>query len=47
VMVIASGGVSSIEDIRALREAGAAAAIIGMALYTGTLKLEDALKAAL
>jgi phosphoribosylformimino-5-aminoimidazole carboxamide ribotide isomerase len=46
VKVIASGGVSSIEDIRALRDAGAAAAIIGMALYTGNLRLEDALRAA-
>jgi phosphoribosylformimino-5-aminoimidazole carboxamide ribotide isomerase len=46
VRIIASGGVSSVEDIRALKDAGAAAAIIGMALYTGKLKLEDALKAA-
>jgi len=33
----ASGGVRSIDDIRALSDAGAAATIIGMALYTGTL----------
>jgi phosphoribosylformimino-5-aminoimidazole carboxamide ribotide isomerase len=44
--IIASGGVSSVEDIRALREAGAAGAIIGMALYTGKLRLQDALEAA-
>lgn len=44
--VIASGGVSSVEDIRALRDAGCAGAIIGMALYTGKLRLEDALEAA-
>lgn len=44
--VIASGGVSSVEDIRALREAGATGAIIGMALYTGRLSLEEALQAA-
>lgn len=44
--IIASGGVTSVDDIRALREAGCAGAIIGMALYTGKLKLEDALKAA-
>jgi phosphoribosylformimino-5-aminoimidazole carboxamide ribotide isomerase len=44
--VVASGGVSSADDIRALRDAGCAGAIIGMALYTGTLKLEDALEAA-
>jgi len=44
--VIASGGVSSVEDVRTLRDAGCAGAIIGMALYTGKLKLEDALEAA-
>jgi len=44
--VIASGGVTTVEDIRKLKDAGAAAAIIGMALYTGKLKLEDALEAA-
>ena len=44
--VIASGGVSSVEDIRALRDAGCAGAIIGMALYTGKLELETALDAA-
>jgi phosphoribosylformimino-5-aminoimidazole carboxamide ribotide isomerase len=44
--VIASGGVSSVDDIRALRDAGCAGAIIGMALYTGKLRLEDALEAA-
>jgi phosphoribosylformimino-5-aminoimidazole carboxamide ribonucleotide (ProFAR) isomerase len=44
--VIASGGVSSVEDVQRLKEIGAAGAIIGMALYTGTLKLEDALEAA-
>lgn len=35
--VQASGGVRSIADIRALADAGASAAIIGMALYTGAL----------
>jgi phosphoribosylformimino-5-aminoimidazole carboxamide ribotide isomerase len=45
--VIASGGVTTVGDIRALRKAGAAAAIVGMALYTGKLKLEDALRAAM
>ncbi len=44
--VIASGGVTTVDDIRRLKDAGAAAAIIGMALYTGKLKLEDALEAA-
>jgi phosphoribosylformimino-5-aminoimidazole carboxamide ribotide isomerase len=31
----AAGGVASLEDLRALETAGAAAAILGMALYTG------------
>jgi phosphoribosylformimino-5-aminoimidazole carboxamide ribotide isomerase len=46
VPVIASGGVSTIDDIKKLAELGAAAAIIGRALYEGTLKLSDAIKAA-
>ena len=41
--VIASGGVRSVEDLRALAAAGAEAAIIGTALYTGALRLEEAL----
>jgi phosphoribosylformimino-5-aminoimidazole carboxamide ribotide isomerase len=44
--VIASGGVSSIADVRALRDAGAAGAIIGMALYTGDIDLGKAIAAA-
>lgn len=35
--VIASGGIATVEDLRALDECGIAAAIIGMALYTGAL----------
>lgn len=35
--VIASGGVTSVGDLRALSTAGCAAAVIGMALYTGRL----------
>lgn len=35
--VIASGGITTIEDLRALAAAGAAAAVLGMALYTGRL----------
>jgi phosphoribosylformimino-5-aminoimidazole carboxamide ribotide isomerase len=35
--LIASGGVTTMEDLRALGHAGAAAAVIGMALYTGRL----------
>lgn len=35
--VIASGGVTTIADLRALDRLGVAAAVIGMALYTGAL----------
>lgn len=35
--VIASGGIASIKHLRSLDFAGAAASVIGMALYTGTL----------
>lgn len=39
----ASGGVSSLEDLRALRATGVAGAIVGRALYERRLALEDAL----
>ncbi len=35
--VFASGGVSSMQDLRALRHRGVTGAVIGMALYTGAL----------
>lgn len=35
--VFASGGVGSLNDLRALEERGVAAAVIGMALYTGAI----------
>jgi len=35
--VYASGGVTSMQDLRALEHRGLAAAVIGMALYTGAL----------
>jgi phosphoribosylformimino-5-aminoimidazole carboxamide ribotide isomerase len=44
--VIASGGVTSADDIKALVAVGAEGAIIGKALYDGRLKLADALAAA-
>lgn len=46
VDIIASGGVSGIDDIRALRNAGVYGAIIGKAYYTGALSIEDALEVA-
>lgn len=35
--LIASGGIGGLPDLHALEEAGAAGAVVGMALYTGTL----------
>jgi phosphoribosylformimino-5-aminoimidazole carboxamide ribotide isomerase len=35
--VFASGGIASVNDLRALADRGVAAAIVGMALYTGAL----------
>ncbi len=46
IPVIASGGVTTIEDIKKTAQIGAAAAIVGRSLYEGTLKLSDAIKAA-
>ena len=44
--IIASGGVSSLADIRALRALGVYGAILGKAYYTGAISLRDALEAA-
>ncbi len=44
--LIASGGVSTMEDIRALKEMGLHGAIIGKAYYTGAIDLREALEAA-
>jgi phosphoribosylformimino-5-aminoimidazole carboxamide ribotide isomerase len=44
--VIASGGVATVEDLRAVRAAGAEGAIIGRALYDGRLPFAEALAAA-
>jgi phosphoribosylformimino-5-aminoimidazole carboxamide ribotide isomerase len=41
--VIASGGVHTLDDVMAAREAGLAGAIIGRALYEGSVNLKDAL----
>jgi phosphoribosylformimino-5-aminoimidazole carboxamide ribotide isomerase len=46
VPVIASGGVTTVSDVAQLADAGLAGCIIGRALYVGTLRLEDALRAA-
>ncbi len=42
--IIASGGIGTNDDIRAVRETGAAGVIIGAALYKGTVHLADALR---
>ena len=47
--IVASGGVSSLEDIAALRTLvpiGVDSAIVGKALYAGKFTLEEALKVA-
>ncbi len=44
--VIASGGVTTIQDIKSLKNVGMAGAIIGKALYTGDIKLKEAIEAA-
>jgi phosphoribosylformimino-5-aminoimidazole carboxamide ribotide isomerase len=41
--VIASGGVARLEDLDAIAETGAAAVILGRALYTGAIDLKDAI----
>ncbi|WP_018256898.1 1-(5-phosphoribosyl)-5-[(5-phosphoribosylamino)methylideneamino]imidazole-4-carboxamide isomerase [Halomicrobium katesii] len=45
IPVIASGGVATVEDVRALRDAGAAAVVVGSALYEGAFTLEEAMAA--
>lgn len=45
--IVASGGVSALPDVLALRETGVYGAIIGRALYTGGLDLREAIKEAL
>lgn len=44
--LIASGGVTTLEDVRMLKAAGVAGCIIGRALYEGRLSLPEALAAA-
>ena len=44
VPVIASGGISRLEHLRKLKEIGAEGAIIGQALYTGDIDLQEAIR---
>lgn len=43
--VLASGGVRTAEDLRALSEAGVEGAVVGTALYEGTIRMAEALEA--
>ncbi|WP_135821656.1 1-(5-phosphoribosyl)-5-[(5-phosphoribosylamino)methylideneamino]imidazole-4-carboxamide isomerase [Halostella litorea] len=42
IPVVASGGVATLDDVRALRDAGAAAVVVGSALYEGRFSLREA-----
>lgn len=44
VDVVASGGVSSLKDLEQLKKTGVEGAIVGKALYTGHIKLADAVR---
>ena len=46
MQIIASGGVSSMEDVKALRAMDLYGAIIGKAYYTGAIKLKEAIEVA-
>lgn len=46
LQIVASGGVSSLDDIKALRQMDLYGAILGKAYYTGAVDLADALEAA-
>jgi phosphoribosylformimino-5-aminoimidazole carboxamide ribotide isomerase len=45
IPVVASGGVATIDDVRSLRAAGAAAVVVGTALYEGRFTLAEAMDA--
>jgi phosphoribosylformimino-5-aminoimidazole carboxamide ribotide isomerase len=42
--VIASGGVTTLDDVRAISRVGAAGCIVGRAIYEGTISLPDAIR---
>jgi phosphoribosylformimino-5-aminoimidazole carboxamide ribotide isomerase len=46
VNVIASGGITSLQDVQALKAVGVYGAIVGRALYTGALELTNAISIA-
>lgn len=44
IPIIASGGIASISDLLELREVGVEGAILGKALYTGSIRLREAIE---
>jgi phosphoribosylformimino-5-aminoimidazole carboxamide ribotide isomerase len=42
IPVVASGGVATVDDVRALKRAGASAVVVGTALYEGRFTLREA-----
>jgi phosphoribosylformimino-5-aminoimidazole carboxamide ribotide isomerase len=44
IPVIASGGIRRADDVRALRDAGVEAVVVGKALYAGTLELAEVVR---
>jgi phosphoribosylformimino-5-aminoimidazole carboxamide ribotide isomerase len=44
--VVASGGVTTLDDVRALSQAGLSGCIIGRAIYEGTIDLQQAVELA-
>jgi len=44
IPVVASGGVTELDDVAALREAGAAAVVVGTALYEGRFSVRDGME---
>ena len=45
IPVLVSGGVSSAADVRAVKALGAGGCILGSALYSGKITLQEALEA--
>ncbi|MEM3164633.1 MAG: 1-(5-phosphoribosyl)-5-[(5-phosphoribosylamino)methylideneamino]imidazole-4-carboxamide isomerase [Halobacteria archaeon] len=43
VPILVAGGISSLDDVRAIRDAGAAGAVLGRGLYEGKIALPEAL----
>ncbi len=41
IQLVASGGVSNIEDVKQLKEIGCTGAIIGKAIYEGRITLQE------